>query len=250
MEWHDEGLIIGLRRYGETGAILEVFTPAHGRHFGLVRGGFGRRLRALLQPGNQADFTWRARLDQQLGLLAVEPTKLMTTRLFASGLALQGMNLIAALLRLLPERDPHPELYAVVRVLLEHLDEPAVAPILLARFELAMLTETGFGLDLSACAATGATQELIYVSPKSGRAVSARAGAPYHDKLLGLPPFFLDGSLLKNPTLEEVEAGFALTGHFLMRDLFGPRGQTLPDARHAFLAETAKTYPRVAPQCF
>jgi len=248
MEWRDEGLIIGGRAYGERSRIVEVFTRDHGRHFGMVRGGESRRLRPLLEVGNQADLVWHARLDPQLGTFAVEPTVLRTAQLFASRLALLGMNLIAALLRLLPERDPHPALYETLSVLLAHIDVPEIAPILLARFELAFLAEAGFGLDLSACAVTGATQELIYVSPKSGRAVSARAGEAWRDKLLVLPPFFLEGRLLLVPSLAEIEAGFSLTGHFLARHFFAGQNEALPAARAALLREMDRNYPRGAPE--
>jgi DNA repair protein RecO (recombination protein O) len=240
MEWHDEGLIIGLKKYGETSVILEVMTRGHGRHAGLVKGGRSKRMQPLLQPGNEVLLVWRARLEDHLGFYTVEPIKQRTARLMASAAALQGMNLLGVLLRLLAEREPHEALYAAACVIAEHLDEKEIAPILLVRFELAILAELGFGLDLEQCAATGAREDLVYVSPKSGRAVSAAAGAPYHDRMLPLPDFLTAEAEGPVPSLDDVRAGFRLTEYFLRRDLFEPRGLALPDARSAFLAELGK----------
>jgi DNA repair protein RecO (recombination protein O) len=189
MQWSDEGLVLGLRKHGESGVILELMTRAHGRHLGLVHGGRSHRLRPILQAGNSVHASWRARLDEHLGIYTVEADVLRAARFMGSPLALYGLGTMAALLRLLPERDPHRALYESAMVVAEHLDEPAVAPALFVRFELAVLAELGFGLDLASCAATGRDSDLIYVSPKSGRAVSAEAGEPYRAKLLSLPGF-------------------------------------------------------------
>ncbi len=240
MEWHDEGLIIGIRKHGETSIILEAMTAEHGRHLGLVRGGRSRRMRPVLQPGNQASLTWRARLDEHLGLYAVELTEPRAGRLMASAAALHGLNHIAALLRLLAERDPHPRLYEAASRIADYLGDEKLGPALLARFELAVLAEFGFGLDLSRCAATGATEDLVYVSPKTGRAVSRRAGAPYHDRLLRLPGFLRAAAVAATPPRSDLGDGFELTGYFLARDVFAPRGLALPAARRAYLAEIAK----------
>jgi DNA repair protein RecO (recombination protein O) len=240
MEWRDEGLIIGIKKHGETSVILEAMTRAHGRHLGLVKGGRSKRMQPLLQVGNNAEFVWRARLDEHLGFYAVEPTQLRTARLMASPQALHAMNLISALLRLVAEREPHPALYETVMLIVDHLDEPEIAPALLVRFEATILAETGFGLDLDSCAATGAREDLVYVSPKSGRAVSREAGAPYRERLLPLPAFLRGGHLHESPLPGEIRAGFRLTEYFLARDLFGPRGLSLPQARSAYLAEIEK----------
>lgn len=231
MEWSDDAIVLGVKRHGETSVIVEAMTRGHGRHLGLVRGGRSSRLRPVLQAGNGVAIVWRARLDEHLGHFAVEATALRAARYMASPLALSALAAIGALVRLLPERDPHPALYDAMEVLAEHLDDAGIAPVLLVRFELAMLTELGFGLDLSQCAATGATQELVYVSPKSGRAVSARAGQPYREKLFALPAFLRDGFADVHPTADEIIAAFGLTGHFLARNVFEPRGLALPDAR-------------------
>jgi DNA repair protein RecO (recombination protein O) len=240
MEWHDEGLIIGLKKYGETSVILEAMTRLHGRHMGLVKGGRSKGMQPLLQPGNEVALTWRARLEDHLGIYVVEPVKLRAARLIAQAAALHGVNLLAILLRLLAERDPHEALYAAACVIAEHLDETGIAAVLLVRFELAMLAELGFGLDLEQCAASGTREDLVYVSPKSGRAVSAAAGQPYHDKLLPLPEFLRPQTQAAAPSLADIRAGFRLTEYFLRRDLFEPRGLAFPAARDAFLAEFEK----------
>jgi DNA repair protein RecO (recombination protein O) len=240
MEWRDEGLIIGVRRHGEASTIVEAMTRAHGRHLGLVRGGRSPRLRATLQPGNTVGLVWRARLDEHLGSFAVEPLALRAGRLMGSALALAGINYLAALVRVLPERDPHQTVYEAASLIAEALDS-ALAPTLIARFEAQILAECGFRLDLSSCAATGATDRLVYVSPKSGRAVSAEAGVPWRDRLLPLPPFLREGAPLEaRPSAAEIADAFRLTGFFLARALFSLRGEPLPDSRAAFLAAAAR----------
>jgi DNA repair protein RecO (recombination protein O) len=238
MEWVDEGIILGVRRHGETSAIVELMTPAHGRHLGLVRGGISRRMKPYLQPGNSVHAIWRARLDEHLGNYTIEGTALRADRLMASAAASYAMQTLAALLRLLPERDPHLALYDALCLIVDHVDEPSIAAPLLVRFELQLLAELGFGLDLGECAATGEGDELIYVSPKSGRAVSRAAGEPWKDQLLPLPGF-LNGNGTRADA-DEVTAGFALTEFFLVRRVYEPRGLTLPDARAAFLAAVAR----------
>ena len=240
MEWRDEGLVIGVKRHGETSAIIELLTKAHGRHLGLVRGGRSTRFQSLLQPGNSLGLVWRARLDEHLGSFAIEPLNLRAGRLIASGLALAGVSYLGALLRLLPERDPHESLHEALEIIADHLDLAEVAPTLLARFEMQVLAECGFRLDLERCAASGSRDDLIYVSPKSGRAVSASAGAPWRDRLLALPAFLRADDSVNVPTTGELADAFRLTGFFLERNLFGPRGLPMPDARRAFLAAATK----------
>ena len=244
MQWSDDGLVIGLRRHGETSVILELMTAAHGRHLGLVHGGRSRRMQPMLQPGNTLHATWRARLDESLGTYAVEPARLDASRLMGSALALYGIGHMAALLRLLPERDPHEGLFEAAQVLVAHLDDSHVAPALMVRFELAILVELGFGLDLSACAATGTREALVYVSPKSGRAVSAAAGAPYRDRLLPLPAFLRERSPdtpLLQPDAEAIRAGFSLTGYFLRQHIWEPRAIAPPEERARFVALGTET---------
>lgn len=238
MQWQDDGLVIGGRRHGETGFILELMTSAHGRHLGLVRGGGGRALRSVLQPGNRVQAIWRARLESHLGAYTIEPLRLRAARLIDHAYALHGVAHLCALLRLLPERDPCGELFAMADAIADQLDSLAIAPALMARFELALLAALGFGLDLSACALTGAREDLSYVSPKSGRAVSRAAGAPWRDKLLRFPGFLRDSNV-NRPDAAELSAAFRLTGHFLARDVFSPRGVPMPQARALYLNAVA-----------
>lgn len=235
MEWRDEGIILGTRKHGETSAILEVMTRGHGRHLGLVRGGRSRRMQPVLQPGNRVEVRWWARLDEHLGLYQVEPLELHAARLFDSACAVYGLQTIAAHLRLLPERDPHENLYETLGLLIANLEEPTAAAELIARFELLVLDELGFGLDLTRCAATGGRDDLAWVSPKSGRAVSRAAGAPWADRLLPLPAFLRRGSGLR-ADLAAMEDAFRLTGFFLTRHVYEPRGLGEAEARAAFLA--------------
>jgi DNA repair protein RecO (recombination protein O) len=244
MDWNDEGVILSVRPHGETGAVLELFTRRHGRHLGLVHGGRSRRLRPILQTGNHVDATWKARLADNLGHFGVEMRKGYAAVVMEDATGLAALTSMAALARLLPERDPHPNLYEVTLFVLGFLDEPQVWPALVVRWELALLEELGFGLDLASCAATGATADLPYVSPKSGRAVSAEAGEPYKDRLLTLPAF-LRGRAAGAVTAEDVAAGFALTGHFLEARVLRPRDMAMPDARGRLLSYL-RSNPRAA----
>ena len=246
MEWTDDGIVIGVRRHGESAAIVELLTRAHGRHLGLVRGGAGSRMRPLLQPGNGVRAVWRARLDEHLGIYAIEGTKLRAASLLASSHAVYGVTHLAALARLLPERDPHEDIYDLLEHTLDDFEDVGRAAVHLVRFELAMLTELGFGLDLEACAATGATTELIYVSPKSGAAVSRMAGAPFHDRLLRLPAFLRQDEAAANGwSDQDLSDGFALTGFFLLRHVLEPRGQGHSDAREGFVNAVMRRRARI-----
>jgi DNA repair protein RecO (recombination protein O) len=234
MQWADEGIVIGVKRHGEVNGILELMTHEHGRHLGLVRGGFSSRMTPVLQPGNSVSATWRARLDEHLGNYTVEAANLRAARFFAASHAIYGVSHLAALMRLLPERDPHADLYAEFRDVLDGLEDPVVVAPMVVRFELLVLSELGFGLDLEQCASTGARSDLIYVSPKSGRAVSRDAGEPWADKMLRLPAFLRDRCVL--PAGHDLADGFALTGFFLARHVLEPRGLALSDERGHFIA--------------
>jgi DNA repair protein RecO (recombination protein O) len=241
MDWSDEGIFLTAKPLGEANAVAELFTLDHGRHLGLVRGGRSRRMRPLLQPGNLLRATWRARLSEHLGGFNVELIEAHAARVLDDRLALAAIGSLSGLVRLLPERDPHPELYAATLDVLRSLDDFALWPARLVRWELQLLQELGFGLDLSECAATGAHAELAYVSPRSGRAVSRAAGEPYGGKLLDLPAFMLDDQAAVDR--DEIAAGFALTGYFLERDVLAPHGLAVPQARErliAFLARSSK----------
>src|ERR1700716_77504 len=207
MEWTDEGIVLGVRRHGESSAIVELLTRGHGRHLGLVRGGAGSRMRPLLQPGNSVRAVWRARLDEHLGYYAIEGIRLRAATVLASSHAVYGVTHLASLARLLPERDPHQDIYEMLERTLDDFDDIGEAAIHLVKFELAMLTELGFGLDLENCAATGETADLVYVSPKSGGAVSRTAGEPYRDRLLRLPAFLREGEGGANGWSDQGPAG-------------------------------------------
>jgi DNA repair protein RecO (recombination protein O) len=244
MQWTDDGIVLGVRRHGEANAIVELMTREHGRHLGLVRGGAGSRLRPVLQPGNSVSATWRARLDEHLGHYVVEGLDLRAAGFLSASHAVYGVTHLGALCRLLAEREPHANIHAALDLVLDQLGDLRLAAQLMARFELVLLTELGFGLDLDACAATGATIDLAYVSPKSGRAVSRAAGAPYVDKLLRLPSFLRVADA--TASAEEIADAFVLTGFFLERHALEPRGLALPDARAKFIAAIAHRPPRVA----
>ena len=244
MHWTDEGIVIGVKRHGEANAILELMTREHGRHLGLVRGGFGSRMKPVLQPGNGVTASWRARLDEHLGNYTVEGTRLRASGFFNAPHAIYGVGHLAALMRLLPERDPHSDLYAAFERILDRLDDAGVAAPMVVRFELRLLSELGFGLDLAQCAATGTSGDLVYVSPKSGRAVSRTAGEPWADKMLRLPAFIRDDGM--DPAGRDLEDGFALTGFFLARHVLEPRGLSLADERAYFIAALNRVLPSVA----
>lgn len=247
MEWTDEGIVLGVRRHGESSAIVELLTREHGRHLGLVRGGASSRMRPLLQPGNSVTAVWRARLDEHLGMYTLEGTRLRAATLLASSHAVYGVTHLAALARLLPERDPHEDIYEMLQGTLDDFDDAGIAAVHLIRFELAMLTELGFGLDLENCAATGETTDLIYVSPKSGGAVSRAAGEPWRDRLLPLPAFLREGEGGANGWSEQdLRDGFQITGLFLLRHVLEPRGQGHSDARDGFINAVTRPRTRLA----
>jgi len=235
MQWTDEGIVLGSKRHGEANAILELMTRAHGRHLGLVRGGASSRLRPVLQPGNRVSSTWRARLDEHLGHYVVEGLDARAASFLPVPHALYGTTHLAAPCRLLPERDPHPQIHAALEEVLDGLLDRRRAGAGVVRFELLLLAELGFGLDLSTCAASGAEDDLVYVSPKSGRAVSRQAGEPWKDRLLLLPAFLRE-AVAGDPSPQDVADGFVLTGFFLARHVLEPRGLSLADARASFIA--------------
>ena len=243
MQWQDEAIILGVKRHGETSVIAEVMTRTRGRHLGLVRGGRSRAMQPVLQAGNRVDVTWRARLDDHLGEYRVEPLQLRAAQLMETATAVYGVQAMGALLRLLPERDPHPHLYSALDIILDNLSDPADAGELFVRFELAVLNDLGFGLDLSECAATGLRTDLIYVSPKTGRAVCRAAGAPYADRMLALPPF-LNGDEAPSADCQSLSAAFRLTNHFLNRHVYEPRGIQENAARDGFIQAALKALER------
>ncbi len=239
MDWRDHGILLTSRRHGETAAIIEVFTQTHGRHAGVVRGGVSRKIAPILQPGAQLDVLWRARLEEHIGTFQVEPLRSRAAAAFSGRLALAGLNTVLSLLSFcLPEREPHPGIYKQTEQLMDLLGQDDIWPLAYLRWELALLEELGFGLDLSACAATGATEGLIYVSPKSGRAVSAAGAGEWADRLLPLPPCLRGEG--QAPDAEIVE-GLKTTGYFLEHRVAPALGHhPLPAARARFLDQLTR----------
>ena len=263
MDWTDNGIVLSARRHGESHAIASLLTRAHGRHAGLVHGGWGRRGRAALQPGNAVHARWRARIPEHLGTFTLEPILTSAARLFHDPLRLAALASACALAdAALSEREPHPATHDALAELLAALqrDAPGGAgrpnekpgaedaagsmgfgacapgwPETYVRWEVRLLADLGFGLDLKSCAQTGTDTDLAFVSPRTGRAVSEGAAGPWRDRLLPLPGF-LTGTDGRNPAVEAIAQGLALTAHFLDRHVFAPHGRTMPAARRRLAA--------------
>ena len=235
MEWRDQGILLGVRRHGESSAILDVFTPSHGRHAGVLRGATSRKIAPALQPGAQLDVAWRARLEDHIGSYTVEPIRSRAATAMGNRLSLAGLSAVTALTAFsLPERQAHPAFYTRTEHLLDLLDQTDLWPLAYLRWEVALLEETGFALDLSECAATGATDGLIYVSPRTGRAVSAAGAGEWAPQLLPLPPVLLGQGDAPD---DEVRTALRVTGHFLENMLARDLGnRPLPDARARFVS--------------
>lgn len=234
MQWTGEGLIIGVRRHGETSVIAEVMVARRGRTLGLIRGGRSSKLAATLQPGNTVQVTWRARLEEHLGTFAVELIDARAADLIADRTRLYASQLVCEHLRLLPERDPHDRLLGLAVDALDEGKSRHDFAIELARFELTLLDELGFGLDLSACAVTGITTDLTHVSPKTGRAVSREPAKPYCDRLLRLPQFLISTT---DATRDDIADAFRLTGHFLAMHVWDTRQIEPPAIRDALIED-------------
>lgn len=249
MEWTDEGIVVAAVRHGESSAIVDLLTAGHGRHKGLVRGGMGKRLRGVLQPGNQVTATWRARLSEHLGHFTIEPGAARAAGFLDDGVRLAGLTALCAVAATaLPEREPHTPIYEGFLAVLDALEAEDGAAgghawvSVLVRWEVGLLQELGFRLDLESCAATGVSDDLIYVSPRSGRAVSRAGGEDYKDKLLALPAYLTAAPGTGNGHLgvADLRAGLRLTGHFLEKHLYHPHDRALPPARGRLLDKLAR----------
>lgn len=233
MEWSDDAIILSVRSHGETSAIVEALTREHGRHLGLVRGGGSRRSKPTLQPGNSVTLHWRARLAEHLGNYSVEPLRTRAGEMLESRDRLLGLNAFTSVASAaLPEREPHDAVYEAAEILLDAMlteDFAHWAP-LFVRWEAGLLEALGFGLDLSQCAATGSLDDLTYVSPRSGRAVSTSAGEPYRDRMFRLPGFLL-ASQNAEPSMADIAEGLRLTEHFLLDRVLQPHNREIPAAR-------------------
>lgn len=238
MDWQDDGIILSARRHGESGLIVQLLTAAHGRHAGLVRGGTSRRNRGVFEPGNEVSANWRARLDEHLGSYTCELARGRVGTLLTDPLRLAALSAACAVVEsALPEREPHPEVHADFVILLDAFVQEDW-PARFVAWELALLADLGYGLDLTHCAATGRDDDLAYVSPRSGRAVSLTAGEPYRDRLLALPGFLIGGAA---PSPIDIARGLKLTGVFLEKWLFASADRPLPEARSRFVARYARS---------
>ena len=239
MDWHDQGIVLAIRMHGESSAIVEVLTASRGRHPGLVRGAHSRRLSPVLQPGNEVEVHWRGRLEEHLGTYQIEPVRQHAALLLDDPRRLSGLAALCALAEVaLPEREPHDALYRGFHVVLDALVADGSWAALIVRWEVQLLQELGFGLDLSVCAVTGLADDLSHVSPRTGRAVSRAAALPYEGRLLPLPAFLGGASQTGDARVGadglppgDIAAGFALTGHFITRHLLEPRQLKMPPAR-------------------
>ena len=232
MEWNDDAIVLGLRPFGENGAILEALTRKHGRHLGLVRGASSKRTKGALEQGNAVALHWRARLDQQLGSYTVELAAARAAQFFDDGMKLSGLGAACGIVAAtLPEREAHARVFEALDALLNVMAAKPSPDWLedYVRFEIVLLEDLGFGLDLASCAATGVGDKLTHVSPKSGRAISEAAAAPYRDRLLRLPLFLApeDGPVEARDLVD----GLALTGFFLQRAVVETHGGAMPTAR-------------------
>jgi DNA repair protein RecO (recombination protein O) len=239
MEWSDRGIVLAARVHGENNAIVTLLTRERGRHAGLVRGGTGRRLKGVLQPGNTVQARWRGRLAEHLGTFTVEAERAAPAGFIEDAERLTCLSSACAMAeRALPERHPYGPLFDGFLALLDALAAPGSHwGAVYVRWELGLLEQLGFGLDFSECAVTGGNDALVWVSPRSGRAVCASAGEPYRDKLLALPGFLVGGP---DGGPEEVLAGLRLTGHFLERHLFVHDAGGPPPARERFVSRMAR----------
>jgi DNA repair protein RecO (recombination protein O) len=245
MEWRDEAVLLTVRKHGESAAIIEVFTPGRGRHAGVVRGGAGRRLAPALHPGAQLDLTWRARIEDHIGAFSVEPVRSRLGVLISDRMGLAGLDAVVTLLAYaLPERMPYPDLYVRTIRLLDLLAATPAWPLAYLRWELALLEATGFGLDLDRCGVTGVREGLVFVSPRTGRAVSAEGAGEHAPRLLPLPPCLLGRGDAPN---EEIALAMSTTGYFLERHLMPQHpAQPFPSARARLAALLARPEVRSA----
>lgn len=240
IEWRDEAALLAVRPFGETSVIIEVFSATHGRHAGVVRGGTSRKVAPTLQPGAQLSVTWKARLESHLGSFSVEPLRSRAAAAMGDRLALAGLNAVCGLLALvLPEREAHPALYDRTIALLDLLGQGDLWPLAYLRWEQALLEEMGYGLDLSACAVHGVNEDLTYVSPKSGRAVSRAGAGEWADRMLPLPPVLAGKG---DASSSEILIALGTTGYFLENRLIRALGdRPVPPARARLLDAIART---------
>jgi DNA repair protein RecO (recombination protein O) len=232
-DWTDRAISLGLRRFGETGAILEVFAREHGRRRAMIHGGGSQKKRGPMQPGNTLHITWKGG-EQSLGFFTAETESERAAVHMADAEALAGLMALSEILAAaVPEGEAKPALFDAAETVLDMLGEPEVWPALFIRWELGLLSMLGYGLDLSSCAVSGVTEGLSHVSPRSGRAVCGAEAGEYLNRLLPLPGFLVDGR--SAPTPVDIHNGFRLTGHFLSERLFADLNRGMPEARHLMI---------------
>jgi len=250
MDWSDEGIVLAARRHGEHALVVQLLTREHGRHAGLVRGGASARQRGNFEPGNLVSAQWRGRLPEHLGAYVCEVKRSHAAGLLDDPLRLAALSAACSVGEAaLPEREPHGPVFEGFVVLLDALASGQAWGEAYIGWELGVLAELGYGLDLSACAATGRNDELAYVSPKSGRAGSLSAGEPYRDKLLPLPAFLAGAGSAIRSKIEpsELEQGLHLSGYFLKTHLFAALDRGLPAARQRLVERLAKVGVQAEP---
>lgn len=232
-EWSDNALIVGIRKFAERDAVISFFSQNHGRCSGLVKGAFSKRNAGDLQIGNLVKINWKARLEEHLGTVRVEPLTAYAANVWDDPVRLTALSCLCAMSSLLPERENIPDFFqkTLEQIALLHFDYWEKR---YALWEVDLLKVLGFGLDLSACAVTGETRDLIYVSPRSGRAVSRQAGEPWRDKLLALPAFLLNDGLSTNT--QEIKKALKLTGFFLENYVLKTLDCTIPAVRERLIA--------------
>lgn len=239
ISWTDDAALLSTRPFGENSVIIEVFSETHGRDAGVVRGGRSRKIAPILQPGAQLRVTWSARLDQHLGSFTVEPVRSRSAAAMGDRLALAGLNAVCALLvMVLPEREAHDVIYQRTVALLDLLGQSEIWPLAYLRWEQVLLEDLGYGLDLSACAVRGVNEDLIYVSPKSGRAVSREGAGEWADRMLDLPPVLAGKGDAATP---EIIRALATTGYFIENRLLKTLGdRPIPAARARLIDAMAR----------
>ncbi len=238
MEWRDTGILLSSKAHGENSAILEVLTHKHGRHLGILRGGTSRKIAPHLQPGAQLDVTWKARLEEHMGSFSIEPLRSRAADAMAGRLSLAGLNAVTAMAAyVLPERLPCQSIFSATEQVLDLLTQMDVWPLAYLRWEQGLLEELGYGLDLGHCAVTGRTDGLIYISPRSGAAVSAEGAGDWAPKLLQLPPILRGEG---NGSPDEILSALNVTGYFLDKHMTTDRKKSLPAAREALITRLQK----------
>lgn len=235
--WQDQGIVLSVRPHGENGAVVALLTEQNGRHAGYVHGARSSKQQGVCEPGNLVEVVWTSRVSDQLGTYALTTLKPYAARVMDDPLKLSALQSACALCdQTLPERDVHQGLFqglgALLEVIQDH-DDPGIWGAAYVMWEIALLRELGFALDLSRCAGGGDPGQLAYISPKTGCAVSYQAGEPYKDKLLRLPGFLKPNGGAGDTG--DVVTGLALTAYFLEHRVFIHSTQGLPGARNDLL---------------